>query len=106
MKRPRYLTIAAVLATVHLLLAVGSLLISFTLGMGRFDSGGDAGQLESLATALSDTLFSPISYLPTKGLPSPQQWAIVLGSSIFWGAVLAVPIWALAGLVRGKRAAF
>jgi hypothetical protein len=106
MNRLRYLTIATVLGTVHLLLSLSSLLVSFSLGMGRFDSGGDMSQLESLATALSDTLLLPISHVQTKGLASPLQWAVVLGNSILWGAVLAVPVWALARLVRGKRAAF
>jgi hypothetical protein len=106
MDRLRYLTIAAVLAAVHLLLALSSLLVSFSLGMGRFDSGGDMSQLESLARTLSDTLLSPISHVQTKGLSSPLQWAVILGNSILWGAVLAVPVWALARLVRGKRAAF
>ncbi|WGD49555.1 hypothetical protein QA641_28470 [Bradyrhizobium sp. CB1650] len=106
MNRLRYLTIAAVLATVHLLLALSSLLVSFSSGMGRFDSGGDMSQLESLATALSDALLSPISHVQTMGLSPPLQWAVVLGNSILWGAVLAVPVWALARLVKGKRAAF
>ncbi|MDP9811316.1 hypothetical protein J2W42_004179 [Rhizobium tibeticum] len=106
MSRPRYLTIAAVLAVVHLLLALSSLLASFSLGMGRFDSGGDMSQLESLVTALSDTILSPISHVQTKGLSSPLQWAVVFGNSILWGAVLALPVWATARLVRRKRAAF
>ena len=105
MNRLRYLTIAAVLTAVHLFLALSSLLVSFSLGMGRFDSGGDMSQLEGLATALSDTLLSPISHVQAKGLSSPLQWAVILGNSILWGAVLAVPVWALARLVRGKRAA-
>ena len=106
MNRLRYLTIATVLAAVHLFLALSSLLVSFSLGMGRFDSGGDMSQLEGLARALSDTLLSPISHVQTKGLSSSLQWAVILGNSILWGAVLAVPVWALARLVRGKRAAF
>ena len=106
MNRLRYLTIAAVLTAVHLFLALSSLLVSFSLGMGRFDSGGDMSQLEGLATALSDTLLSPISHVQTKGLSSPLQWTLVLGNSILWGAVLAVPVWALARLARVKRAAF
>jgi hypothetical protein len=106
MNRRRYLTIAAVLAVVHLLLALLSFFVSFSLGMGRFDSGGDMSQLESLARALSDTLLSPISHVQAKGLSSPLQWAVVLGNSILWGAVLAVPVWAVARLVRGKRVAF
>ena len=106
MNRPRYITIAAVLAVVHLLLALISFFVSFSLGMGRFDSGGDMSQLESLAGALSDTLLSPISLVQNKGLSSPLQWAVVLGNSILWGAVLAVPVWAVARLVRGKRVAF
>lgn len=105
MNRPRYLTIAAALATVHALLALGSHLVSFSLGMGRLDSGGDMSQLESLATALSDALLSPISHVQTKGLSSPLQWVGVLGNSILWGAVLAVLVWAFARLVKGKRAA-
>ena len=105
MNRLRYLTIAAVLATVHLLLALSFLLVSFSLGTGRFDSGGDMSQLESFATALSDALLSPISHVQTKGLSSPLQWAVVLGNSILWGAVLAVPVWALARLVKGKTLA-
>ncbi len=70
MNRLRYLTIAAVLPAVHLFLALSSLLVSFSLGMGRFDSGGDMSQLEGLATALSDTLLSSISHVQTKGLSS------------------------------------
>ena len=106
MNRLRYLTIAAVLTTVHLFLALSSLLVSFSLGMGPFDSGGDMSQLEGLATALSDALLSPISHIQTNGLSSPLQWAVIVGNSLLWGAVVAVPIWALARLLRGKRAAF
>ncbi|MDE5440114.1 hypothetical protein GWG65_01375 [Bradyrhizobium sp. CSA207] len=100
----RYLTIAAVLATAHLLLALSSLLVGFSLGMGRFESGGDVDQLESLATALSDTLLSPVSHVQIKGSSSALQWAAVLGNSILWGAVLAVP--AGTRLLRRKGAAF
>ena len=59
MNRLRYLTIAAVLAAVHLLLALSSLLVSFSLGMGRFDSGGDMSQLESLARPFRTRSFRP-----------------------------------------------
>jgi hypothetical protein len=106
MKRLRYLTIAAVLSAVHLVLAIGSLLVSFTVGMGRFDSAGEQSRLESLASAISNTLFWVIPYLPTKELSPALQWAVVLGNSILWGAILGVPVWALARLTQGKRAAF
>src|SRR4030088_1666726 len=87
MNRLRYLTIAAVLTAVHLFLALSSLLVSFSLGMGRFDSGGDMSQLEGLATALSDTLLSPISHVQTKGLSSPLQWTLVFLETAFFGVL-------------------
>jgi hypothetical protein len=88
----------------HLVLAVASILISFSLVMERFDSGGDASQFEVLATALSNILLSPMSFLSIKGLSSLLQWAIVLGNSILWGAVLTVPVWLWARLVwKDKR---
>jgi hypothetical protein len=86
------------------LLALSTLLISHSLAMGRFDSAGNISQAESLARALTDTLFWPVSHVQTKGLSAALQWAAVLGNSILWGAVLAVPVWRLGRSLSGQGA--
>lgn len=104
MRRWRYLQIAAVLAVLHLILALGSVAVGFSIGIRRWDVGS-AGMLESAANGLAEVLFQPGSRLLALGVSGGLEWAIILGNSLLWGAMGALIVLGIAR-VRRQNAAF
>ncbi len=95
MRRWGFLKIAAILSALHLLLAIGSFVLGWSIGVKRWDSG-PGGMLESTANAIAEVLLQPGARLLAIGMPGELEWAILLANSVLWGAVGA-------GLVLAMR---
>jgi hypothetical protein len=99
--RSRLLRLAAILAAVHLVLALGSLATSYTLAMSRFDAGEfrEPSVIERVATGASNVLFQPVMFI--LGLLAPGshsslvQWLAFGGNSLLWGLAVALVVWRL-----------
>lgn len=97
----RLLRLAVILAAVHLVLALGSLATSCTLGMSRFDAGEfrEPSAIEHVATAASNVLFQPVMFILGvlgPGSHSPLvQWLAFGGNSLLWGLAVALVYWRL-----------
>ena len=104
-----------IFAAGHLVLALGSLATSYTLGMSRFDAAAsvDSSALESVATDASNVLFQPATFF--LGISGPGshssfvQWFALGCNSLLWGLGLALVFWCLTlrlkrTHVRGARA--
>ena len=93
--------LVAVLAAAHLVLALGSLLTSYTLGMSRFDAGVflEPSTVERVATEASDVLFEPAASILGVLGPRPHssfaQWFALACNSLLWGLGLALVCWRL-----------
>ena len=92
----RLLRLVALLAAVHLALALGSLATSYTLGMARFDAAEfrEPSAIERVATGASNVLFQPVmsvlGVLAPGSHSSPVQWLAVGGNSLLWGLAAAL----------------
>ena len=104
MKR-RILITSFVIATIHFLLAIGSLLVSFSLGMGRFDDLVYKGPspVEKAADTLTRILNQPGMSIwnswASRHLPGAFEWGLLLANSCLWGLVLAI-LFRSRGLLR------
>jgi hypothetical protein len=95
----RLLRLVVILASVHLVLALGSLAMSYTLGMSRFDAGEfrEPSVIERVATGASNVLFQPVMFI--LGVLGPGshstlvQWFAFGGNSLLWGLVVALAFW-------------
>ncbi len=99
MKRWGYLKIATLLTVLHLVAALGSFAVGFSIGMKRWDVG-KAGLLETAANAVAGLLFQPGSRFLKFGMSGGVEWAIIFGNSVLWGAVGAL---AILGIVRARK---
>jgi len=100
MTRWGYLKVAAVLTMLHLVAALGSFAVGFSIGLKRWDLG-KAGVLETAANALAELLLQPGSRFLKLGMSAELEWAIIFGNSVLWGAVGALVV---LGIKRaGKR---
>ena len=86
------------LSALHLVLALGSIAVSFATGMARWDSG-KAGFIETLANSLGWVLLQPGSRLWGEGISGELDSAILLGNSVLWGALGALVV---VGIARRK----
>jgi hypothetical protein len=92
----RLLRLVALLAAVHLALALGSLATSYTLGMARFDAAEfrEPSAIERVATGASNVLFQPVMFilgvLAPGSHPSLVQWFALGANSLLWGLVAAL----------------
>ena len=97
----RLLRLVAILAAVHLALALGSLATSYTLGMSRFDVGEfrKPSAIERVATGASNVLFQPVMFI--LGVLGPGshsslvQWFALGCNSLLWGLAVALVFWRL-----------
>src|SRR5688572_33335884 len=80
-KRWGYLRIAAMLSAVHLALVLGCLIVSFSIGLRRWDLGS-AGFVESFANGLGAVLLQPGAQLLTMGMPGSLVWEIIVGNRV------------------------
>ena len=100
--RVRLWHLVAVFALAHFVLALASLLTSYTLGMSRFNGGVflEPSAAERVAAEASDVLFEPAaSILRALGPGSRSsfaQWLALACNSLLWGLVLALVCWRLA----------
>lgn len=96
--RSRLLRLVVILAAVHLVLALGSLATSYTLGMSRFDAEEfrDPSAIERVATGASNVLFQPVLFILGALGPgshsTPFQWFALGGNSLLWGLAVALSI--------------
>jgi len=79
---------------VHLTLLIACLLISYSLSMGRFDTGDMSESTTELITGvLTNILMSPGKYIWTpwasKNLHNIFEWLLLICNSGLWGATLA-----------------
>ncbi len=97
--RSRLLRLVVVLAAVHLVLALGSLATSYTLGMSRFDAVEfrAPSAIERAATGASNVLFQPVRFilgvLGPGSHSTPLQWFALGGNSLLWGLAAALLLW-------------
>ena len=106
----RFLRLVAVLAAVHLVLALGSLATSYTLGMSRFDAAEflEPTGIERVATGVSNTLFQPV--MAVLGVFGPGshssfvQWFALGCNSLLWGFAVAFVFWRLTRRSTGRPA--
>lgn len=97
----RFLRLVAILAVIHLVVSLGSLATSYTLGMSRFDAPKflEPSAIERVATGASDVLFQPAMSIVRVLGPGPHsslvQWLALGCNSLLWGLVLALMFWRL-----------
>ena len=91
----------AVVAVVHLVLALGSFALGFSIGIKRWDVG-TAGMLESAANAIAGVLLQPGLQLLKSGMSGGLEWAIIFGNSVLWGVVGALVVLGIARAVKGR----
>lgn len=90
MRRRRFIVAVVTLSAAHLVIALTSLAVGFSIGIDRFGSG-DAGLLERSANSLAEVLFLPGSYVYrwAPRLSGLAEWTMILGNSLLWGVVAA-----------------
>jgi hypothetical protein len=93
------LRLAAILGALHLVVAMGSLLLGFSLGMARFDSPESIapGYVETTSSHLADVLFQPMqaiyrAFYAGSSAPAAVEWLSMILNSAFWGIALAVGV--------------
>jgi len=103
------LRLGALLGTLHLVVAVGSLLLGFSLGMTCFDSPGTTGSgyVETTSSHLADILFQPVhaiyrAFYAGSSAPTVVQWLCMILNSVLWGLVLAVGVARIRSLQGAK----
>lgn len=91
--------LAAIFAAIHLVAAVGSLLLGFSLGMARFDHPETIARsyAEATSSRLAEVLFEPGQMLyralhAGSSAPALVQWLYVILNSALWGLVLAAAV--------------
>jgi hypothetical protein len=99
MKAWRFLKLALTISVLHLVIAAGSFVLGFSIGIKRWDSG-PPGILEAAATAIGEVLLQPGIGLLRVGMPAEVEWAIILGNSVLWGIAGAMLVRAI---VRARR---
>jgi hypothetical protein len=94
--RFRLLRLVALLAAVHLALALGSLATSYTLGMSRFDAAEfrEPSPIERVANGASNVLFQPVMFVLGVLAPGSHsrlvQWLAFGFNSLLWGLAVAL----------------
>lgn len=89
-----FLKYVIIFSLLHLVLLLTSILVSYTLGIDRFENGiVDESALESVTGTLSGILGFPGTYLwtpwATKNLSNFIEWFVFAANSVVWGIVLA-----------------
>ena len=105
--KKRIIITALVLAAIHFVLAIGSVIISFGSGMEVFDNPDyQPSVIERIAVALAGILMQPGISLWTswmsKNMPNVIEWGLCLFNSLFWGSTLALVLNAL-DLLKVKK---
>ncbi len=93
--KKRIIIMAALLAAIHLVLAVGSVMIAYRGGMEAFDNPDyKPSGIVRVADKLAGVLVQPAGSLWTpwmsKNMPAVVEWAFVLGNSLLWGLAFAI----------------
>ena len=78
----------------HLFILIVCLIISFSLGMERFDTGEmDKTPIEFVTGSVTNILIVPGVYLWTpwasRNLPNIFEWLLFIGNSGLWGVTFA-----------------
>jgi len=94
MKRWGFLKIAAILSLLHLLLAAGSFVLGWSIGIRRWDSG-PRGPLEATANAMAEVLLQPGIRFLAAGMSGDVELGIIAANSILWGVVGALVVLAI-----------
>lgn len=84
----------AVFSSLHGLLAMAFLLLSFGATSRRFDTGAGETRAERVISQASDVLFLPATLVWTKwaseNLPNAVEWLVFAANSVLWGSVIAL----------------
>jgi hypothetical protein len=105
--KKRIIITAVVLAAIHFVLAIGSVMIAFGSGMEAFDNPDyQLSMVERVAVALAGILMQPGMSLWTpwmsKKMPNVVEWGLCLFNSLLWGVVFALVLNA-PKLLKGKE---
>jgi hypothetical protein len=104
--KKRIIITALVLAAIHFVLAIGSLIIAFGSGMEAFDNPDyRPSVIERVAVPLAGILMQPGMSLWTpwmsKNMPNVVEWGLCLFNSLLWGSSLSLVLNA-PKLLKGK----
>jgi hypothetical protein len=104
--KKRIIITALVLAAIHFVLAIGSLIIAFGSGMEAFDNPDyRPSVIERVAVPLAGILMQPGMSLWTpwmsKNMPNVVEWGLCLFNSCLWGSALSLVLNA-PKLLKGK----
>ena len=105
--KKRIIITALVLAAIHFVLAIGSLIIAFGSGMEAFDNPDyRPSVIERVAVPLAGILMQPGMSLWTpwmsKNMPNVVEWGLCLFNSCLWGSALSLVLNA-PKLLKGKK---
>jgi len=105
--KKRILITAVVIAAIHLVLSISSVLVAFGSGMEAFENPDhEPSQLERVADQFAGILMQPGSSVWTpwmsKNMPNVVEWGLCLMNSMLWGIGLALILNAPALLKRTK----
>lgn len=98
----RFVRLISVVAACHFAIAFGSLAMSYTLVMSRFDAAEfiAPSPMERVATSASNVLFQPATFIVGalgSGHRSPLiQWVALACNSLLWGFGVALVVRRLA----------
>ena len=92
--KKRIIITAIVLAVIHLVLAIGSVVVAYGSGMEAFDNPDyEPSSIERVADHLSGILMQPGMSLWTqwmsKNMPNVVEWGLCVANSLLWGFVIA-----------------
>ena len=83
----------SVVSVVHFFLTITLIITLFSVGMDRFDNGGEPAAWERPAKVLLNTLLFPavlMTWLPR--MPDPIEWILFLANSLLWGWCISLLI--------------
>jgi len=95
--KKRIMVTGLIVAVVHLVLAIGSVMFAFGSGMKTFDNlDYQPTVIERLADWTAGVLMQPGVSLWTpwmsKNMPNVVEWTLFVGNSLLWGFVIALLI--------------
>lgn len=104
--KKRIIVTGLIAAAVHLVLALGSVVIAYAAGMAAFDDPQyEPTSFEKAATTVWRTLMQPAMLIRHRwfgpNMPNAVEWLLLFGNSLLWGFTVALLVNAPA-LVRGK----
>jgi len=105
--KKRLITQMVILTVIHIIMTIGSVMLSFGSGMEAFDNqdyqpsmiGRIADHLAGILTQPALSLWTPWM---SKNMPNMLEWVLFIANSMLWGAVVAFLINATALRMKKK----